>query len=201
MGKHVFKVGLLLLMMVFVFSLALPVLASPGMTEVVDNPLVVDAPAYTVLSVASAFVQVDQPVDAVDPAAPDVPEYTHFLANMLALLNDLTAVPALAAGVLIFTNAIKAILALFKVKVEDTRAVLLALGVQVVVWIIYQFSVRGGFDVAFQQWYDAAATVINTLLPLVLTLFAAPYAYDRMRDNPVLGYGGYRPPEVDAPAG
>lgn len=131
--------------------------------------------------------------DGASPAPTEVPpEYPVFMANLLALLTDFTAIPALAAGVLIFTNAIKAALAVFKVPIDGRRAVLLALGVQVFVWIVYQLAVRGGFDLQFRQWYDAAATIIQTLLPLVLTLLAAPYAYDHLRDNPVLGYGGYK---------
>lgn len=137
-----------------------------------------------------ALAQDSAPVaPVVDPISP---AYEGFVTRLLDLLTETTYIPALAAGVVIFTNAFKLIFALFKVEISGGRAVLLALAVQVAVWVIYQFAVKGGFDLQFQQWYDAAATIINTLLPLALTLVAAPWAYDKLESNPLLGYKGYR---------
>lgn len=132
-------------------------------------------------------------VPVVDPITP---AYEGFLTQLLALLTDATYIPALASGVLIFTNAFKFVFALFKVEISGGRAVVLALAVQVAVWVVYQFAVKGGVDLQFKQWYDAAATIISTLLPLALTLFASHVAYTKSEGNPVLGYKGYRAAKV-----
>lgn len=159
------------------------------LATLIASAFIVTAPVIPALAQDTALVA---PVVAVADNTP--PEWTDFIANLATMLSEFTAVPALAAGVLIFTNAIKVLLAMVKVEVSGSRAVLLALAVQVVVWIIYQLAIKGGFDLQFQQWYDAAATIINALLPLVLTFAATHYAYEygKKSENPILGYKGYR---------
>lgn len=140
-----------------------------------------------------ALAQDSAPVAPVVAGSEIPSEWTGFLASLAGLLNEFTYLATFAPGVVVIVSALKAAAALFKKEVNGTRAVLLSLAIQVIVWIIYQVSVKGGFDLQFQQWYDVAVNVIQALLPLAVIIGSSHFVYTRTRSVPVLGYGGYRP--------
>ena len=161
-----------------------------ALVALIASTFMMSAPVIPALAQDSAPVA---PVVAVTDNTP--PEWTGFLAGLAGLLNEVTYLAPLAPGVVVIVSALKAIAAIFKKEVNGTRAVLLSLAIQVIVWIVYQFSVKGGFDLQFQQWYDVAINVIQALFPLAVIVGSSHYVYTKTRSVPVLGYGGYRKPE------
>ena len=108
-----------------------------------------------------------------------------FLQNLLRLLTDVTFIPFAAAGVIVITNILKMI----RVPVNPT---LLALLVQVVVWVAYTIARQHGVELRFQEFWDALINVIQAVLPLVGSIAAAHVGYESAKSAgvPLLGYSG-----------
>lgn len=129
------------------------------------------------------------PVLAQDVAPEPISPAT-FLDRLLLLLIDGTYIPSAAAGVVVFTSAVS--LVLFKLGIElsgGTRA-LIALAVQVVVWVAYTLLTRAGFEAQFSQWYSAVVTIVQALLPLTGAVFVAHRWYEsaKAQRTPLLGF-------------
>lgn len=116
-------------------------------------------------------------------------EYGEALANIIRILGDVTYVPFLAAGVIVLTNLLKFVFDKTGIKISPA---LVALAVQVLVWVVYTYAVRGGFETQFADVWKSLIGVLEAVLPLVLTLSAGHWGYEKARaaGNPILGYSG-----------
>lgn len=107
--------------------------------------------------------------------------------NLLRLITDVSFVPFAAGLVIVVTQVIKNVF-----KVEGNRAALIALLVQVAVWVGYSFFKARGMDAQFEQGIKAAETIITTLLsvafPALLSGMATQSIYDRVVAKDVPGF-------------
>lgn len=113
-----------------------------------------------------------------------------FVERLLTLLSDATYIPAAAAGVVVFTSAISLILFKLGIELSGGTRMLLALAVQVVVWVAYTLLTRAGFEAQFEQWYASIVTIVQALLPLAGSVFLAHRWYEgaKVSGTPVLGF-------------
>lgn len=114
-------------------------------------------------------------------------EYTQALENIIRILFDVTYVPFLAAGVIVLTNLFKLLFDRARVTINPA---LVALTVQVAVWLIYTVAVKNGFETQFGDVWKSVIGIIEAILPLVLTLAAGHWGYEKAKaaGNPLLGY-------------
>lgn len=140
---------------------------------------------------------VENPLPPVEPApVDDLTEEATFLENILRLVSDVTYIPSAAAGVIVFTSAIS--LVLFKVfgfALSGPRRMLLALAIQIVVWVAYVLLTRAGLQSQFNQWYETVVTFVQAILPLFGAVAFGHVGYEKMKEwgVPVLGY---KPPRA-----
>lgn len=128
------------------------------------------------------------PVDPPEELPPTPP--ADVLSRLLALLDNATYIIWAAAGVVIITGAIKTIAGLFGFRIEGVGAALLALTVQVIIWIVYSIANSLGAGEAFRTQYEIVIEVIRSLLPLVGSIFGGHVLYQAAakRNVPILGY-------------
>lgn len=121
-------------------------------------------------------------------------DYAEALQNILRILFDVTYVPFLAAGVITLTSLFKFIFDKLAWKINPA---LVALTVQVIVWVAYTFAVHNGFEIQFGDVWKSLIGIIEAILPLVLTLAAGHWGYERAKaaGNPILGYSSKRKAE------
>lgn len=114
-------------------------------------------------------------------------DYAQALENIIRILFDVTYVPFLAAGVIVLTNLFKFVFDRARVTINPA---LVALAVQVIVWIIYTVAVKNGFETQFSDVWKSVIGIIEAILPLVLTLAAGHWGYEKAKaaGNPLLGY-------------
>mgnify|MGYP000932359111 CR=1 FL=1 len=114
-------------------------------------------------------------------------DYAQALENIIRILFDVTYVPFLAAGVIVLTNLFKFVFDHAKVTINPA---LVALLVQVAVWVVYTIAVKQGFETQFADVWTALIGIIEAVLPLVLTLAAGHWGYEKAKaaGNPLLGY-------------
>jgi len=125
------------------------------------------------------------------PVEEDLTEEATFLETILRLVSDVTYIPSAAAGVIVFTSAIS--LVLFKVfgfALSGASRMLLALAIQVVVWVAYVLLTRAGLQTQFNQWYETVVTFVQAILPLFGAVAFGHVGYEKMKEwgVPVLGY-------------
>jgi len=139
------------------------------------------------------------PVMAQDAApTPVTPE--GFIERLLTLVFDVTYIPAAAAGVVVFTSALSLVLFRLGIELSGGARALIALAVQVVVWVAYTLLTRAGFEAQFNQWYSAIVTIVQALLPLTGAVFVAHRWYEsaKAERTPVLGFSPKLVPGSDA---
>lgn len=144
---------------------------------------------FRILIVFVIVFAIAAPVFAQDGApAPISPETA--LSSLLRLLNDVTYIPATAAGVIVLTSAIAIVLFKLGVELSGNVRFLLALTIQVAVWIAYTLSTRAGLEVRFDQIWTALITIVQAFLPLLgsFALGHAGYEYFKANGYPVLGF-------------
>ena len=114
-------------------------------------------------------------------------EYSAALENIIRILSDVTFVPFLAAGVIVLTSLFRFVFDKVGFKISPA---LVALTIQIVVWVVYTFAVRGGFETQFADVWASLIGIIQAILPLVMTLAAGHWGYERAKaaGSPVLGY-------------
>lgn len=154
--------------------------------------------AHAQESTAEATPPADQPPveNPLPPVEDDLTEEATFLENILRLVSDVTYIPSAAAGVIVFTSAIS--LVLFKVfgfSLSGPRRMLLALAIQIVVWVAYVLLTRAGLQSQFNQWYETVVTFVQAILPLFGAVAFGHVGYEKMKEwgVPVLGY---KPPRT-----
>lgn len=125
-----------------------------------------------------------------DPTEPPATTPETLLGQFYALLKDGTYMVWAAAGVLVIVGAIKSIFALFGVNIVNSAAALLALGVQVAIWLGYAVANYFGQGDTFKATYLQVIDVIRALLPLAGSIFVGHVFYKAAaeRDVPVIGF-------------
>lgn len=107
--------------------------------------------------------------------------------NLLRLVTDISFVPFAAGLVIVVTQVIKNAF-----QVEGNRAALIALLVQVAVWVGYSVFKARGMDAQFEQGIKAAETIITTLLsvafPALLSGLATQSVYTKVVSKDVPGF-------------
>lgn len=144
---------------------------------------------FRILIVFVIVFAIAAPVFAQDGApAPISPET--FLSGLFRLVNDLTYMPTTGVGVILLTSTVSLILFKFGVELSGNVRFLLALSIQVVVWVAYTLSSRAGLEVQFMQWYEAVEPLLRALLPFIgsFALGHAGYEYFKANGYPVLGF-------------
>lgn len=134
----------------------------------------------------------ESPVPPVDnPPVDDLTEEATFLENILRLVSDVTYIPSAAAGVIVFTSAFTLVLSkVFGFNLSGGQRMLIALTVQVVVWVAYVLLTRAGLQSQFNQWYETVVTFVQALLPLFGAVAFGHLGYEKMKEHgvPVLGF-------------
>lgn len=156
----------------------------PELTPVVEPTVIVVTPDPTPVP----------PVEPPEELPPTPPE--DVLSRLLALLNDASYIVWAAAGVVIITGAIKMLAGLAGIRIEGVAAALLALFIQVAVWLAYTVANSFGAGEAFRTQYNNVVDVIRSLLPLVGSIFGGHVLYQAAakRNVPILGY--HAPPKL-----
>jgi hypothetical protein len=107
--------------------------------------------------------------------------------NVIRLLTDISFVPFAVGFVLVTTQIIKSIF-----KFEGNRAALVALGVQVLVWVVYSVFKARGLDGQFEQGIKGLETILvaisGVLLPAILSGLGSQSVYNRLTDKKVVGF-------------
>jgi hypothetical protein len=108
-----------------------------------------------------------------------------FLNTLLTALNDLTFVPYAVALITLLVSLCKRIAFL-----ENVDAKIIHLFWQVVFWVGYAALTHFGKGEQLQQWTEAATIILQTLLPLIASLFGATWVYNKAVANKVavIGY-------------
>lgn len=109
-------------------------------------------------------------------------ELAQALERILALFNDITFVAWAAPLVVMLTALAKRFIPI--------NAGLISLVFQAVIWIAYVILKQQGLDAQFQSWVEAAIVILQALLPLITSMFAAKgiYAAAVKYDIPALSY-------------
>lgn len=109
--------------------------------------------------------------------------------RIAALINDITFVPLAVGLVIVVTQILKSVF-----KWDGSRAALAALGVQVVVWVVYSYFKARGMDVQFEQWTKALEGILtalaSVLFPAVVSSLATKSVYDRATARKAPGFRG-----------
>lgn len=107
--------------------------------------------------------------------------------NLITLLNNISFVPFAAGLVLVLVQFGKAIFGW-----DGGRAVLMALVIQVVVWVAYVIAHSRGLDAQFQTTTDTATTILNALFsalfPALLSNGLTQYTYRKLTASNVPGF-------------
>lgn len=174
---------LIALAMTLPFGLLLAQESTDEPTLVATNP----APEPT-LVVTLAPTETPPPVDPPEELPPTPP--ADVLSRLLALLDNATYIVWAAAGVVIITGAIKTLFYFANVRIEGVAAALLALAVQVIIWILYSAANAVGLGETFRTQYELIVELIRSLLPLVGSIFGGHVLYQAAaaRRVPVLGF-------------
>lgn len=114
-------------------------------------------------------------------------QLSDFLAMFLEGVVDLTLLPFAVPLVVILVALVKRIPLPF---IQNISAGAMHLTVQVIIWAAYAVFVKFGRGDVFEQWTNALVIVLQTLLPLVASLFGATWLYDKAKASaiPLLGY-------------
>lgn len=144
---------------------------------------------YVFLFVLALLALAVSPVMAQD-GNPTPTDPATFIERLLLLVSDVTYIPAAAAGVVVFTSAISFLLFQLGVELSGTLRGLIALAIQVIVWVAYTLLTRAGFEAQFTQWYGAIVTIVQALLPLAGAMFLAHKGYEGSKASgvPLLGF-------------
>lgn len=158
--------------------------------ESTDEPTLVatePAPEVTVVPTLPP-TETPPPVDPPEELPPTPP--ADVLSRLLALLDNATYIVWAAAGVVIITGAIKTLFYFANVRIEGVAAALLALAVQVIIWILYSAANAVGMGETFRTQYELIVELIRSLLPLVGSIFGGHVLYQAAaaRRVPVLGF-------------
>jgi hypothetical protein len=109
--------------------------------------------------------------------------------RLLELVTDTTFVPFAVGLVVVLTQLLKQAISLTKWQVSPA---LLALAVQVAVWVAYSIAKANGYELKFEQSIGAAETILTALLSVVapglLSLGASHLAYEKFRSSGVAGF-------------
>lgn len=188
-----------MLIMILLLIAALVVLLLPtnaSAQDVTDEPTLVatDPAPEPTLVVTLEPTETPPPVDPPEELPPTPP--ADVLSRLLALLDNATYIIWAAAGVVIITGALKTLAFLVGWRIEGIQAALLALVVQVIIWILYSVANALGAGEVFRSQYEIVVEVIRSLLPLVGSIFGGHVLYQAAakRRVPVLGF--YPPPEL-----
>ena len=95
-----------------------------------------------------------------------------FVQNVLMQLNDLTALAWAVPLIVILVAILKRAPWLRNVQAGTIQFVL-----QVVIWTLYAVLSRMGQGEAFQSWVSGLAVILQTLLPLMASLFGVEWLY------------------------
>lgn len=163
-------------------------------TETPTAEATTPAPELTPVVEPTAVTTPEPPVEPPEELPPTPPE--DVLSRLLALLNDASYIVWAAAGVVIITGAIKTVAGLAGFRIEGAGAALLALFIQVAVWLAYTVANSFGAGEAFRTQYNNVVDVIRSLLPLVGSIFGGHVLYQAAakRNVPILGY--HAPPKL-----
>ena len=109
------------------------------------------------------------------------------LENIIRLVTDITFVPFAVGFVVVVTQIIKSVF-----KWDGTRAALVALTVQVIVWAVYSFFKARGLDGQFEQGIKGLETILvavsGVLLPAILSGLATQNVYNKMAAKQAPGF-------------
>lgn len=184
-----------LIVAVLLFAALLPPAIAQEVTET-PTAEVTEPALETPTAEPTALPTPEPPVEPPEELPPTPPE--DVLSRLLALLDNATYIVWAAAGVVIITGAIKTLAYLAGIRIEGVGAALLALAVQVIIWILYSIANALGAGEAFRTQYEIVVEVIRSLLPLVGSIFGGHVLYQAAasRRVPVLGF--YPPPKYKA---
>lgn len=131
------------------------------------------------------------------PDEPPIATPGDILERLFAVLQG-TYIGWAAAGTLVIVGLIKALLARFGIVAEGQGAAILAVTVQVLIWLLYNIAVFFGAAEQFRTGYLAVIEVLKSLLPFVLGLFVTNGAYQLARKQavPLVGYRPARKPKL-----
>lgn len=115
------------------------------------------------------------------------PQMADSLGQLLQFVHDTTFILWAAPLVVLLANAAKLLPFL-----RNIDAPVIALALQVAVWAIYAIVDRQGYGAQFQQWTEAATTVLQVLLPLLLSALGTKGVYELSRRYAVPLFGHAR---------
>jgi len=125
-----------------------------------------------------------------EPGDPPATTPENLLGQLFQLLKDGTFIAWGAAGVVLIVGLLKILAQAVGVTVADNAAAILALIVQVLVWLAYSVSNYFGQGETFKAFYLNIVDVIRSLLPLAGLIFGSHVLYTQAakRNVPILGY-------------
>jgi len=171
-----FKIENWIVVLVLILALLLPVAVLAQEATPEPTPVIVESP----------------PPDEVTEEPGDPPATTpeNLLGQLFALLKDGTYMVWAAAGVLIFTGLFKIGARMLGFVIEGNAAILLALVIQVLIWIGYSIANYLGQGEAFKTNYLVLADIARSLLPLAGSIALGHFGYQafKAQGTPVLGY-------------
>lgn len=137
------------------------------------------------------------PVDEEPVTSPD-----ELLQKLINLLSDASYMAWAAAATVVFTGLIKVIAAALNINITGAGSVLLALTIQVLIWLGYSVANYLGQGEGFKTWYLALADIARAVLPLfgAIGLGHEGYKLAHRRGWPVLGFRAADPPNRKYPA-
>ena len=115
------------------------------------------------------------------------PQMADSLGQLLQFVHDATFILWAAPLVALLANAAKLLPFL-----NNISAPVIALALQVGVWAVYAVADRSGYGLNFQQWTEAATTILQVLLPLVLSALGSKGVYEVSRRCAVPLFGHAR---------
>ncbi len=109
------------------------------------------------------------------------------LENIIRLITDITFIPFAVGFVVVVTQIIKNVL-----KLEGSRAAVVSVTVQVLVWAAYSFFKARGLDGQFEDGIKGLETILTTLatvlLPALLSGLASKQVYDKATQKQAAGF-------------
>ena len=112
-------------------------------------------------------------------------EMVTFLEQLFALLNDLTVVAYAVPLITLLVSIVKRAPFLANVQANVIHLIL-----QVVFWLGYAVVTHFGHGEQLQEWTVALTALMETLLPLIVSLFGGTWLYSKATQAavPLLGY-------------
>lgn len=112
-------------------------------------------------------------------------QLVEFIERLLTMITDLTAVPYAVALVTLLVSLVKRLPFMTAVSAPTIHLV-----IQVIFWVIYAVLTHFGQGEQLQEWTQAITILLQTLLPLIASMFGGKWLYSKAESAsvPLWGY-------------